>query len=711
MAGEKNLLNQLARQARRFDDAALEAFANKGILRRARKDFAGEDVPVFIESADENQLKLRVAEALVSLNEKGITQAACDCPSTEICRHILIACFWLAEQAGETGTDAEAAPEIAQTAETDKKSAANFFQNLLDISLPALEKRAGKRIFRQAVEFLQKNESFRISHPNDEIRLVEFADASVSVRLVADVDLRGHLCSCRSAEICRHKIAAVLAFRREKGVEFLPMAAEADKPAQKLSPAQIKALRSAQKLMLEFIEIGIAHLSESSFEQMQTLATSAGGASLFRLSFALKNLADGLRLSLARSAQADSTAWLLSLAKTYALAAALLDAETPDAKFIGSSRTAYEEIGQLELAGVGAYRWQTLSGFHGLTALFWDDAAKRFFSWTDARPVSDKTFSPLGAFRNEMRWQGAMTPAQAASSVVKLQNPQRNAQNRLSGSAQIRALVKEATETEKLDFAHAEFSRWQDLREYFAGIFPSGLRERQNLKEFVVARPADFGHRFFDATTQIFEWQLIDEDRAAMALKIPFNPLNETAIEVLEKIENAADEIDAVLARVALDAGGLFLQPVSLFLKPESSLLPRSAGNDNQSRIFHLNLPAQPVEKSKSPPTENAPTEIEIEENVLPENLPAGTTARKIFEAREILQILAESGTNSVAANLLEKLTPAAKSLREIGVTTLAESISNLAASPRNEFPARLLKLVFLTQLSLETAQIRGFTK
>lgn len=470
MAGEKNLLNKLSRQARSLDEEALAAFANKGLVRRAKKDFSRGENPVTLDVSDEDLVKLQVADSLVTFTEKGLTQAVCDCPSVEFCRHILIACFWLAEQNIESAKETEVA---AKTEQVRGKTEEAAFQNLLEISLADLEKAVGKKVFALGVEFLQKNFECQISKPANGVHLVEFINENVSVRLLKDADFPGHLCSCRKQEICRHKVAAILAFRRENAVDFLPAAQiENAKSAAALSPAQIKVLQKTTKLFKEFVEIGTAHLSENSVEQLQTLATSAGGASLFRLSFALKNLADGLSLSLERSAQADETAWLIFLSKTYALCSALLAADTPKPKFIGVSRTGYEEIGSLELAGVGAYQWQTLSGYHGVSILFWDNRAKRFFSWTDARPKSDQSFTPYNSFIGEMRWQGVSSPSQAANSIIKLQNAAKSAQNRLSGSAQIQGFVLGATDIENLILPQLNFP----IGKNFIVILPQSFR-------------------------------------------------------------------------------------------------------------------------------------------------------------------------------------------------------------------------------------------
>lgn len=713
MAGEKNLLNKLTAQARSLDEDALAAFSNKGLVRRARKDFASGEIVVTLASANENAIKIQVADASVALTEKGLTESVCDCPSTEVCRHILIVCFWLAEQIEPSAVNDEVSTANESLAGSDENSH-HPFQHLLEISLSDLEKAAGKKVFAQGIKFVQKNPECCISAPANGVCLIEFVEANVAVRLLKDAGIGGHLCSCRKSEICPHKIAAMLAFRRENNVEFLPaVSSEKSASVLKLSDSQVKVLQKVRKLFEEFVEIGCTHLSESSVEQLQTLATSAGGASLFRLSFALKSLADGLNLSLQRSAQADETAWLIFLSKTYALASALLSAETPNPKFIGTSRSVYEEIGTLELAGVGAYQWQTLSGYHGVTILFWDNRARRFFSWTDARPKADGSFTPQTAFTGELRWQGINSPKQAAESVFKLQNAARNSQNRLSGSGQINGFVLGAAEIDKLDFGASSFSNWQELRRYFAAIFPYGLRERETFKEFAVVRPKRFGEPFFDEAKQTFIRQIFDENNDSLEIRLAYNYYNEPAIEALEKLNPAKDKIHGVLVRLALGADGLYLQPISLFLKPQSessSALPGKNSSDS-IQIIHLNLTAKTDRKnaSKTASENSTAAETEIDENAAyVEAEISGTIPQKILPAREILQNFAEAGTNSASVQLFERLTQIAESLNAAGLSKLAEPTAAFTKLPRTELPKNLIKLIFLFELSLEITQSRG---
>src|SRR4051794_13215355 len=76
----------------------LEALANKGLLRRAQKDYERGEVGAFEASAA--GLVVTVSGQRVTLIEAGPAKAACTCPAPGVCQHILAACLALIQPAG-----------------------------------------------------------------------------------------------------------------------------------------------------------------------------------------------------------------------------------------------------------------------------------------------------------------------------------------------------------------------------------------------------------------------------------------------------------------------------------------------------------------------------------------------------------------------------------------------------------------------------------
>ncbi len=160
------------------------------------------------------------------------------------------------------------------------------------------------------------------------------------------------------------------------------------------------------------VTVGLSHLSPGISARLTTLAISAQGANLPRISLALKALANELLALAEREAQADESRLFLSLARCWALAEAIrLSGEATNPALIDVSRSQYVDVPEMELCGVGAYPWQTRSGYRGLTLLFWSSNTREFLSWSEARPVAQK-FDPRWRFFADGPWNGAQSPHQ-----------------------------------------------------------------------------------------------------------------------------------------------------------------------------------------------------------------------------------------------------------------------------------------------------------
>ena len=102
MDGPGSLLTRLRGVLAAFDDEALAGLANKGLVRRARKDL--ETIrPKVLEPGDSaERLRVEVADAVAELALPP-AHSRCDCPASGICRHILAALIFVKESAEEFG--------------------------------------------------------------------------------------------------------------------------------------------------------------------------------------------------------------------------------------------------------------------------------------------------------------------------------------------------------------------------------------------------------------------------------------------------------------------------------------------------------------------------------------------------------------------------------------------------------------------------------
>jgi hypothetical protein len=473
--------------------------------------------------------------------------------------------------------------------------------------------------------------------------------------------------------------------------------------------SRAEIIASSRALLEGCVEIGICHLSPLIRDRFSTLSISALGVNLPRLSLALRSLGEGVALG--RDARADERAWLVAAARAYALCNALENADQQArVDLIGTHRTRYEDAGVIELTGVGAYRWQTMSGYAGLPLFFWEQSARRWHSWSEARPFSGAGgFDAQTRFTQEMPWSGLASPAQASRSRFKLLNARHNYQDRLSGSPQARALVLGPAEPQRLDFSPYAFRDWEALRAYAVSTLTCGLEERDALRELVVVYPHQWGERFFDEIAQVFNWTIADESGRQLPLSLPFDKEDAESIKILESLDQHAPPVEGVLARIIITNGRLALQPITLFHAPSKE----------RTRLLHLNLEASPVKASAhTPHTEKhapeASSDVGVQLDEPAYNWPGGLSTENSLASRiELLaaelQCLAERGVGAgyTDASRFER---EAQALRTTELHTLADSLDALSRAGGKSLASGILRNFYLLHLCLNVIEQSSVT-
>ncbi len=367
MAGESHILGKLQTLLVSFDDRAFEALASRGLLRRAQKDLEG-GVPVEITGDVPAGLAVKVANFTVTLPEAGPAKAKCTCRSPGICQHILMACLFLQRTA--------ALPKQADLLTVEATTTGRGRDELLAFTAEQLGQWASKPALRAAFALLAAQPPIQMETKGAII--VRFPDHGAECRYVAGGGLDGMVVTAPQGASMKFAVAAVLAFQQSQGLKLPEAATAAPALAETRGAPRTRdeVLGTSRQLLEESVCVGLSHLSISFEQRFATLAVSALGVNLPRLSLALRGIGDEISLIVKRDAQADEARLLQSVSRAHALCHALRTTiPPPRADLIGWHRTQYEEVGHLELHGVAAYPWRTSSGYEGLTVLFWENTA------------------------------------------------------------------------------------------------------------------------------------------------------------------------------------------------------------------------------------------------------------------------------------------------------------------------------------------------
>lgn len=662
MASKDDLLNTLAALLAGFDDASWEALASKGLLRRARKDLEKGLTIEIIEEVTADALSISVPPYLVSMPPSGPAKATCTCPAPGVCQHIVAAGLHLQAQAGSQ-------PRVGPTADSIR-------DEITPLTPERLKTWAGATEYRAGLTLLERNSSLpEITYA--ETVIVRLMPSTVEARFVPGGGLDGMILPSRHGR--RTAVAAILLLRKSLGLEIpteVVQQALVDLSGTPRTKQEI--LDSACAVLEDAVAVGLSHVSSVFADRLTTLAVSAQGAHLPRVALALKTVSDEVKSILRREARANEGRVLLLISRVYALMDAIrAGGETPGLELTGAHRSHYVDVPELELTGVGAYTWQTGSGFRGLTVLFWANQAKEFLSWSDTRP-DELQFDERQRFYSEGPWQGTQSPQQVASSHLKLRNARRSAAGRISSSTKTSALVLSKTAPQTIEFGDRLFTSWDLLRRYVFQKQPLGLREPGPLELIGVLEPNAFGARAFDPISQTFTWEVYDALNQPLTMSLPFRNWTKESINILETLSPPATSRWRFVARLGLNDDQLFVEPISI-LRPE----------DSETPVFNLAFDNKNSDESS------------VEEEYRNDSEEICVPTGVIDEMNERLQAIAEAGVRSAAGPHREWFAKSQSEAHDLGLTALAKVLKMLSTSSS---PSLVLKARFLTHLHSQAA-------
>lgn len=569
-------LDQLGVLLARFDDDSYVALANRGLVRRARKDLEQQSVDIIEQGAA--QVVVSVGAQRVRFDHRGPAHAQCDCPASGMCQHILAASMGLQQALQASATQQRSAEEPATDPLAPLQAA------LLAMTAAELARHAGKAGYRWAWQYVQDLEPEHALVVSGSQHLVlALQRPRLTLRYMGG-GLDALIVDAELAQIEKYRVAAVLAFQRAHGRELTPPEPTARPRTQALDLGMDHALAesrdatlddsrtrlraSLRKILAESVELGLAHLSQGIHERYTTLAVWAQGAEYHRLALLTRRIADHVELLLERAGGADELRLLdeitIALALVCALDAAAAHGAAPR-QLVGRARSRYAASASLELFGLGAQAWRSPAGYVGLTMIFWSPAEQAFMSCTDARPQAQRGFNPIARYKAAGPWAGLGAPAQTTGSRLMLQGAQVNDAGRISSADSISATVLSLDSTTLVQQLKP-FESWTELFRARSEQRASLLVEPEPMKDWVALQPTQFGKARFDSARQTLIWPLQDGEGNMLVAELPFDDFNAHAIGRIERLGlSELAQGTVVIARLRASVqGGLVVEPLSL---------------------------------------------------------------------------------------------------------------------------------------------------
>jgi len=629
-----------------LSNAALEALASRGLVRRALADVGAGKVE--IKSEEPQAAEFLVDGETVHVSADGIRRSTCTCPAPGVCRHKLAAAIHLRDAAKARDTQSSAAP-------------ANWKEVFGAITPAEIARFAGKSGWEKALERAQASEAVSITDEGATLA-VNFGAAEQPVVFLPTGGLKAAISKVPAATRKVAIAAAALAVRRSFELPE-PEQREAPEPVASDEP-NVQILATVKDFLERTYSTALAVAPIALEDEARRLSLGGRVEALPRLSGLLRRIATGLAALRRREADADSDAVLAAVAEAYAVCVALESAPAGPARanIAGQVRQEYSEAEEAELFGLGARLWETATGARGVTTHFYGAGSGQTYSVTLARPDgSDIAFNPAAAFRSTAIWGHPMVRLCAAQ--LKPPNLKASAAGRLSTSSSTQAETVQWSPARDIVLNWAcVFDDWVRLEARLQSLFTPRLAVERRADVPVVLIFSRYATAQFDELTQSLTWPLADTAGRWIGLSLDYEGAERARIVALERAI-ATQRFWAVLALATEDDGRIDLHPYALWGSAQSLLdFSNESTGDLMSLLQRLRFGGRPRSG--------------------PQAVVAGGSASDVLLERAWRALLkrAEVGASVAVENFASEAGKLAAALEAAGLSAVARQFRRIAA-------------------------------
>ena len=368
-------------------DDYITSWANKGLLRRGRKQLEKHDLEQHWQ-LDASSASGRVDGHEQQLNGVGFDFLSCTCAATGPCYHLT--CFVLGlQRLAESQLASEESVESCEGNALPEPWLVDEFEQLSTL--------VGKSHLTRAIRGWHQQTPYTLETQKDGLHAVVHEKALLTLFIPRHGGLDASLCSCKQAR-CAHRALIVLAANVDHGLTV----PEADGA---LDEWQRYALAQTLMWLQGLVNRGVSAVTRLQLSQGKALVTELAQADCPKVSQRLSALVTLLAQEQQGVLSSSVQRIRRPLAMTTASVTALLMEPLPQPylALAGEHRRAYHIFSRAQFIGICAEIWQTLSGYRGYTVHCWHEQAQRFCQFSEARNQNqDVDWQPASAIQHAL---------------------------------------------------------------------------------------------------------------------------------------------------------------------------------------------------------------------------------------------------------------------------------------------------------------------
>lgn len=513
--------------ATRFVPFANEAFlvtlANKGLYKRALKDL--ETTGQIELSAADGNMQVRLDDITVCLNPN-LSQSTCSCPSKTVCKHILMGILAAADYTSSAATPEPASPEP--------------WKELKTADLASLRKQAGKKLFEDCLRLIQ--DGWTADFTEGDILQATLNTENITLYFPKEDSLNRAVCKCGESGLCKHKLIAILSYLSRQGL-LSTDSADGQAELSLLTEDKIHVLKGASRFIVGILEKGLISCGENESEsaiQYSIRLETCGIGNLARL---FRSLSSDIENMLAKHVGFQPMTTFATLSRLHnTLTLILRNTQNNEMlnKLIEGTRSDYYTTPIGHFTGLGAYPWQTRSGYFGITAYFFYHEKQSICTLTSSMAgYYEQTQSLANAEHLKQQlemqsfWGTDASLARLSVSTLLLRNFKLNRQNSLSSSTQTQCEIGDKVKLGNLDtlLAVPELTDLTIQPEQRYDYFRKKQPEQLVLVSFTHLTNISFS----TSEQKLYFMMANDEENVAYG-SLAYNELNHNAIRRLERM-------------------------------------------------------------------------------------------------------------------------------------------------------------------------------
>ena len=604
-----------------IDDDYLTGISNKGIVKRAYKDLetipcmaAGQNLQEAAAKqlqdmafAAQEVLELTVGEETVQIRLP-LGESTCSCPSRSICRHVvqgilaMKAAFAASETVeykpaavnetaeGRTGTTnetIEGSTEASTNEAVENKTAVTMIekvtQQIADYPLVKLCKSLGTRRIQEVIGAAKTGRKPQITYSS--VVTVQPIAKSMTVKLL--FPLEHATCTCHKKEFCVHKAEAVLWCKLESGQLGIQDLEQTEGTAADYDMEQVHEAASQMRTVLEeLFDTGLSRTADDVTERMERLAVISHNAKLANFESDWRRMQDSYQKYMKRVATLGIPNLMRQITRLYRNVERLAQAQNAleVSALAGVFRSEYTPALDLDLVGIALEHFVSKSGYEGDTVYFLEETTKRWYTYTQARPVfyeKEQSLYNYGGQRytQETPWGIPVPFRELAACQFHLEHAKSDSRGRLSSSKETKGrLIRERDSKNPLTAQLLGKWYYRDFAQLFQEMFcaarEAGAEEADHSSEeeaaqtkLVILRPSSCDPAVFSDTEQKLRMKLYDEAGKAVVIEITYSKDEAEGIRYLEKITD--ENLPCFFGKIYLQDGRIKLYPIAVFGKRE----------------------------------------------------------------------------------------------------------------------------------------------